>query len=63
MDHQLRGTQNQVKLLLIKEFARLDESRSYPTLILIEKSGRISFNDFLRVMEEQSQKFAEPKQT
>lgn len=59
----LRGTQNRVKLLLIKEFARLDESRSYPTLILIEKSGRISFNDFLRVMEEQSQKFAEPKQT
>ena len=54
MDHQLRTTQNQAKLLLIKEFARLDESRSYLTLILVEKSGRISFNDFLRVMEEQS---------
>lgn len=47
---QSRSTQNQAKILLKKEFARLDE----------KNSGRISLNDFLRVMEEQKQKFAEP---
>ncbi len=51
---QTRSAQNQTKNLLKKEFARLDESRFKLLKNLLEKTGRISLNDFLRVMEEQS---------
>jgi hypothetical protein len=51
---QTRSAQNQTKSLLKKEFARLDESRFKLLTNLLEKTGRISLNDFLRVMEEQS---------
>jgi hypothetical protein len=51
---QTRSAQNQTKSLLKKEFDRFDESRFKLVTNLLEKTGRISLNNFLRVMEEQS---------
>jgi len=52
--------QNQIKSLLKKQFALIDESKYFNAIDLSEKQGRVTFNDFLRVMDEQSQSFAEP---